>query len=98
MHAGDRREEVGVVAAEVGEDALVGGDAQERADALDREHLAVGEGGRRAARAQPLLVVQAVLHGAVDPAERGYNELVQVHRGASEVNVEHSLCSPAGLD
>ena len=96
VHAGERREEVGVVAAEVAVDALVGGDAQERAHALDGQHLAVGQGRRRAAGPQPL-VVQAVLHGVVDPAERDYNELVQVHREPPEVNVEHSLCSPAGL-
>jgi hypothetical protein len=60
------------VAAEVLVEALVGVDAQELADALDGQDLAVAKGRRRAALAQPD-PGQPLVDGAVDGDEQGRN-------------------------
>ncbi len=68
-------EPVAPVAADVLEDALVGVDAQELADALDGQYLAVAEGWLRAALAQPP-PGQPLVDGAVHADEQGRN----IHR------------------
>jgi hypothetical protein len=65
-------EPVAPVAAEVLVDALVGVDAQELADALDGQHLAVAERRLRAALTQPD-PSQPLIDRAVDSAEQGRN-------------------------
>src|SRR5215212_352834 len=86
MHAGEGREEVGVVAAEVSEDLRVTVEAEVLADDLDGEHLGVGQHGARPALAQP------PRHGprqsVVNEAEDGYNERVQVHTAPPKGTVQ----------
>ena len=72
------REQVAEVAPEVGVQALVGVEAEELADDLGREHLAVGEDRRRAALPQPAIVAE-VADEIVHEAENGDDEGLQVH-------------------
>jgi len=72
------REQVAEVAPEVGVQALVGVEAEELADDLGREHLAVGEDRRRAALPQPAIVAE-VADEVVHEAENGDDEGLQVH-------------------
>src|SRR4051812_11705296 len=71
-------EQVAEVAPEVGVQAPVGVEAEELADDLDRQHLAVGEDRRRAALAQSTLAAQ-VADEVVHEAEGGNDEGLQVH-------------------
>src|SRR3954470_2703049 len=63
---------------EVGVQALVGVEAEELADDLDRQHLAVREDRCRAALAQPTLAAQ-VADEVVHDAEHDDDEGLQVH-------------------
>src|SRR4051794_7737482 len=71
-------EQVAEVAPEVGVEALVRVEAEELADDLDRQHLAVGEHRRRAALAEPTFAAQ-VADEVVHEAEHGDDEGLQVH-------------------
>ena len=71
-------EQVAEVAPEVGVQAPVGVEAEELADDLDRQHLAVRQDRRRAALAQPTLAAQ-VADEVVHEAEHGDDEGLQVH-------------------
>src|SRR3954449_12061984 len=71
-------EQVAEVAPEVGVEALVGVEAEELADDLDRQHLAVREDRCRAALAQPTFAAQ-VAEEVVHEAEHGDDEGLQVH-------------------
>ena len=66
------------MAPEVGVQAPVRVEAEELADDLDRQHLAVGEDRRRAALAQPTLAAQ-LADEVVHEAEDGDDEGLQVH-------------------
>ena len=70
--------QVAEVAPEVGVQAPVGVEAEELADDLDRQHLAVRQDRRRAALAQPTLAAQ-VADEVVHEAEHGDDEGLQVH-------------------
>src|SRR4051794_39209264 len=71
-------EQVAEVAPEVGVQAPVGVEAEELADDLDRQHLAVGEDRRRAALTEPTFAAQ-VADEVVHEAEHGDDEGLQVH-------------------
>ena len=71
-------EQVAEVAPEVGVQAPVGVEAEELADDLDRQHLAVRQDRRRAALAQPTIAAQ-VADEVVHEAEHGDDEGLQVH-------------------
>src|SRR5829696_469997 len=58
--------------------ALIRVEAEELADDLDRQHLAVGEDRRRATRTQPTLAAQ-VADKVVHEAKDGDDEGLQVH-------------------
>src|SRR4051794_11995848 len=70
-------EQVAEVAPGVGVQAPVRVEAEELADNLDRQHLAVGEDRRRAALAQPTLAAQdadEVVHEAEDGDDEGLHD------------------------
>ena len=72
------REQVAEVTPEVGVQAPVGVEAEELADDLDRQHLAVRERRRRAALTQPAPAAE-VADEVVHEAEHGDDEGLQVH-------------------
>jgi hypothetical protein len=72
------REQVAEVAPEVGVQAPVGVEAEELADDLDRQHLAVREGRPRAALTKPTFATK-VADEVVHETEDGDDEGLQVH-------------------
>ena len=79
MDAGERREEVGVVAAEVSVEPGVGVDADQGSDDLDGEHLRIGERRPRATSANRPVVSDEGVERVVDEAERPYDEVGEGH-------------------
>ena len=67
--------------AEVRVERPVGVEAEELADRLDGQHLAVGQHRRRAAPAQPVLARDGA-HEVVGDAEHRDDERLEIHRAA----------------
>jgi hypothetical protein len=75
MHASEVREEVGVVASEVGKEFCVFVYPQKLADDLDGEQFRVAERGSRSACSEAPEVSGVVVYEAED----GYDEGVKIH-------------------
>ena len=88
MDLSEGREPLGVVAAEVGVEPLLGVDTQELAHDLHGQHFRVGELGVGTALAQLLLVCHEPV---VDHAEDGDDEGVKIHE-RTETSFCFSFC------
>src|SRR3954451_1534152 len=88
VHGPQPGEQVAEVAPEVGVQAPVRVEAEDLADDLDRQHLAVGEDRRRATLTEPTVAAQ-VADEVVHEAEDGDDEGLQVH---SRPSLRLNLC------